>query len=1193
VFLLTLVTSHSVFAQNSPQGTRHHQFSLQLAAGEEKILSAPFSFRAFALDKVEGLEVRFLHSGSWSDWQALNREEPEVGLSELLFLSSSSSFAIRSTSDQEVVATIMHLVEDPVSVVQNDQVVLDSAFNTQAPFTIVSRREWGADESLGTYIPKETQAGDGSTDNGKNICAPLEKEFPGQYKTTDRVVAFDELGRPLVWPRQYSNQIKKIVVHHTAQTLKDLNDDRRIDARDYRLAVKAIYVYHTVSNKWGDIGYHYLVDPAGNVYEGRAGGPEVIAAHVLCQNSNTVGISVMGNFDQDSISENAFNGLANITGYLASKYEINPLGKSAFRGKVLPHIVTHAEVGEVTKQYIGQGGTACPGTDLKFSMDRLRKLVAEGGVKTDFAYEVVEVPRSISVDPLQKIDLTVRLKNSGAQTWSSLKISSKVSKDELLTLNTYVSPGQEVTVVIPYQADLTAGSKVDTLVVDVNSKRMAQDFKVSYRVNKPKFTYNVLSFSGHRHSLLAGETRVLHFKLKNTGNFPWLTEGKYALQLRQVSRVGSKVTSLRNGGQAFLSQEVPVGGEVELSLELPIQRTIGTFEAEFLPMIGRDMGLKGDRLEVKLDVEQPKFVARVEPVRKTFIQRGFEQEVMFQLVNDSNFDWEEGSVWYQVKGGEKVVLSQTLGRGGALQFPVMVRSNYDDAKAEVQGTVGVDRLPEFVTLRTFRPTKLSFSESLLTRGTVRLLAEVIDGGQPVLDKGIHEIKVQLRNTGNVPWYNDGKDRMMLVLADQANFLHKSWEKRSIAAILENEIVLPNDIGEFTVTLEVKQMPKRTTYDEFVPFAGEKSLRMKGSIKLGVEVEGTRERRETSVETSVETSKLVQEPMKIEVLLAVPAVVTAPAPVAKDELPPIRVWLTEINQSSLDITSPGAFIVWDSTSVRVRNLKAGEVFAVKDSDIKNGTIFRFRPLEEPYLELKNWGTEKVFGTRKYFDNTFRNVIEVRYLDGKMTVINELPLEDYMKGIAEVPETDDQPQDKRKTIAVLARSYALHYLISEYEKFPGKPYNAANSPAIFQKYLGYGFEQRAPKWQAAVNDTFGEVVMVGDSFKFQVSSSQFQVPDSKNRVLRAAYFSCTDGNRTKTPDQAGWGTNEYFQRFKSVFASVEDPLGDDPTREGLTACGHQVGLSGYGATQMAKQGKSYREIIGHYYQGVEVGKFEEGT
>jgi peptidoglycan hydrolase-like amidase len=212
---------------------------------------------------------------------------------------------------------------------------------------------------------------------------------------------------------------------------------------------------------------------------------------------------------------------------------------------------------------------------------------------------------------------------------------------------------------------------------------------------------------------------------------------------------------------------------------------------------------------------------------------------------------------------------------------------------------------------------------------------------------------------------------------------------------------------------------------------------------------------------------------------------------------------------------------------------------------------------------------------------------------MTVINELPLEDYMKGIAEVPETDDQPQDKRKTIAVLARSYALHYLISEYEKFPGKPYNAANSPAIFQKYLGYGFEQRAPKWQAAVNDTFGEVVMVGDSFKFQVSSSQFQVPDSKNRVLRAAYFSCTDGNRTKTPDQAGWGTNEYFQRFKSVFASVEDPLGDDPTREGLTACGHQVGLSGYGATQMAKQGKSYREIIGHYYQGVEVGKFEEGT
>src|SRR5690606_4160173 len=169
----------------------------------------------------------------------------------------------------------------------------------------------------------------------------------------------------------------------------------------------------------------------------------------------------------------------------------------------------------------------------------------------------------------------------------------------------------------------------------------------------------------------------------------------------------------------------------------------------------------------------------------------------------------------------------------------------------------------------------------------------------------------------------------------------------------------------------------------------------------------------------------------------------------------------------------------------------------------------------------------------------------------------------------------------------RSYALHYLISGYEKFPGKPYNAANSPAIFQKYLGYGFEQRAPKWQQAVKETEGEVVMAAPSTPNPLQGEHSLT--ASERVLRAAYFSCTDGPRTKSWDEV-WSDNAYFKKFGAVFQSVEDPFGDDPTREGLTACGHQVGLSGYGATRMAQQGENYRQIIGHYYQGVEVGKYE---
>lgn len=257
-------------------------------------------------------------------------------------------------------------------------------------------------------------------------------------------------------------------------------------------------------------------------------------------------------------------------------------------------------------------------------------------------------------------------------------------------------------------------------------------------------------------------------------------------------------------------------------------------------------------------------------------------------------------------------------------------------------------------------------------------------------------------------------------------------------------------------------------------------------------------------------------------------------------------------------------------MQIREQAAEQVVTVRTSDLSDGVVIRLKAKDSPYLQFKNWDREKVFGSQRYNDNRYRGVLEFRLIDGKMTVINELALEDYMKGVAEVPETDDQPEDKRKVIAVLSRSYALHYLISGYEKFPGQPYNAADSPAIFQKYLGYSFEERAPKWQQVLIDTEGEVVLMGDE------------------VLRAAYFSCTDGSRTKSWDEV-WPENEYFQKFGDAFQSVNDPLGDDPTREGMTACGHQVGLSGYGATQKAKAGEGYRDIIQYYYQGVEVGEF----
>ena len=62
-------------------------------------------------------------------------------------------------------------------------------------------------------------------------------------------------------------KIKKIIIHHTATS--------KID--DPEASVRAIYYYHAVSRGWGDIGYNYIVDQNGKVYEGRYGGDGVVA----------------------------------------------------------------------------------------------------------------------------------------------------------------------------------------------------------------------------------------------------------------------------------------------------------------------------------------------------------------------------------------------------------------------------------------------------------------------------------------------------------------------------------------------------------------------------------------------------------------------------------------------------------------------------------------------------------------------------------------------------------------------------------------------------------------------------------------------------------------------------------------------------------------------------------------------------
>ncbi|PIP65086.1 hypothetical protein COU77_01780 [Candidatus Peregrinibacteria bacterium CG10_big_fil_rev_8_21_14_0_10_49_16] len=193
-----------------------------------------------------------------------------------------------------------------------------------------------------------------------------------------------------------------------------------------------------------------------------------------------------------------------------------------------------------------------------------------------------------------------------------------------------------------------------------------------------------------------------------------------------------------------------------------------------------------------------------------------------------------------------------------------------------------------------------------------------------------------------------------------------------------------------------------------------------------------------------------------------------------------------------------------------------------------------------------------GTRRY-----RGILECRILDGKLTLMNELSLEEYLWGLAEEPDTE--PFEKQRAFAIAARTYAAHYLQNSQRKFSGKPYDGSDSPAEFQAYGGANFEARNPEWVRAVKETAGQILTKAGT------------------PIRAAYYSSNDG-RTRSPAEIGWNTFP----FAEVFASKPDPW-----CAGMPNRGHGVGMSGCGAEGQANEGKSAEDILRYYYPGTRVG------
>jgi hypothetical protein len=158
----------------------------------------------------------------------------------------------------------------------------------------------------------------------------------------------------------YASSIRLAIVHHTATP-------NGYTPSQSAAIVRGIDVYHVKANGWNDIGYNFLVDRYGQVYEGRYGGMtrNVIGAHALGFNTGSVGIALIGNFMTAKPTSAAVQSLQRLIAWRLDLAHVDPVSTLTYvsGGSERWRSGTKVKLRAVSG-HRDTGSTSCPGNNL-------------------------------------------------------------------------------------------------------------------------------------------------------------------------------------------------------------------------------------------------------------------------------------------------------------------------------------------------------------------------------------------------------------------------------------------------------------------------------------------------------------------------------------------------------------------------------------------------------------------------------------------------------------------------------------------------------------------------------------------------------------------------------------------------------------------------------------------------------------
>ncbi len=185
-------------------------------------------------------------------------------------------------------------------------------------------------------------------------------------------------------------------VHHTVNS----NDYTRAEVP---AILRGIYAYHTQSRGWRDIGYNFLVDKFGRIWEGRYGGIAlpVVGAHTLDYNENSFAGSAIGNFETARPSAAMLDAYARLFAWKLSLHGVRPGSRQNVAGTTFDAISGHRDAAQ----------TACPG---KYLYQRIAAITVKASMY-QHGFGGRDMHRSFLLDSRPDV-LLVRPKNGAVST---------------------------------------------------------------------------------------------------------------------------------------------------------------------------------------------------------------------------------------------------------------------------------------------------------------------------------------------------------------------------------------------------------------------------------------------------------------------------------------------------------------------------------------------------------------------------------------------------------------------------------------------------------------------------------------------------------------------------------------------------------------------------------------------------------